>query len=120
LTEAAGGTPQEIIAHLMGAATAWCNGQGPDDDLTFIVMKAADRLTRSVDYPFALFTHREDFQPAPLFVVAGAEDPGIFEYNPEESADLSIRAAEPHDPEAQLYVDILRGASATIESAKDA
>lgn len=98
-------------------------------DLSAAIEQAAvDRLTRSVDYPFALFTHREDFQPAPLILAAGAEDDGGYEYNDAEvrellnaaeaSADLSILATEPHDPEAQLYVDILLSASATIESAK--
>jgi serine phosphatase RsbU (regulator of sigma subunit) len=31
--------PQEIIAHLMQTAKAWCNGQVQADDMTFVVMK---------------------------------------------------------------------------------
>ena len=37
--EAAAGSPEEVIAHLMATAKAWCNGQVPDDDMTFVVMK---------------------------------------------------------------------------------
>jgi len=37
--EAAGRSPEEVIAHLMETAKAWCNGQVPDDDMTFVVMK---------------------------------------------------------------------------------
>lgn len=39
LAEAAGRKPEAIIAHLMGIAKAWCDGQAPGDDMTFIVMQ---------------------------------------------------------------------------------
>jgi ligand-binding sensor domain-containing protein/serine phosphatase RsbU (regulator of sigma subunit) len=37
--EAAGRSSEEVIAHLIETAKAWCNGQVPDDDMTFVVMK---------------------------------------------------------------------------------
>lgn len=37
--ETAAGSPDEVIAHLKETARAWCDGQAPDDDITFVVMK---------------------------------------------------------------------------------
>ncbi len=37
--EAAGGSPEQIIAHLLKEENAWANGRPHDDDVTFVVMK---------------------------------------------------------------------------------
>ncbi len=37
--EAAGGSPEQIIAHLQKEEKAWANGRLQDDDVTFVVMK---------------------------------------------------------------------------------
>jgi len=37
--EAARGSPEEIIARLLGEEKAWANGRPQDDDVTFVVMK---------------------------------------------------------------------------------
>jgi len=31
--------PEEIITHLKGEGSTWANGQAPDDDVTFVVIK---------------------------------------------------------------------------------
>jgi len=36
----AGGSPSEIVEHLKRSASAWSSGTEPDDDMTFVVIKA--------------------------------------------------------------------------------